>query len=671
MALLDKILGKFGFTRKTYTWGQLFETAKEMGLILGDTVNNPFKQVASVFKAIKAIADNIPQAELVFKDWSTEKETVNAELEQLFDNPNPVMSRNDFMQACAGFYALYGELAIIKQASIGQIIGTKKLPAELYPVNPKNLEPIYDKNSFPPKLNGWKYGNATFSPEEVIFAKDFNPDNYFKAIAPTEPIAKHIDIDWKALLFNKAFFENHATLGTVLTTPSDKSLTESQRKRLEEWVKQHYRGVSKGFKTIVLEGGMDAKVIGTSHSDMQFIEQSKFTREEILGIWRVPKALFNITDDLNYATFVGQMKIFWLYGLMPILRKIEEAFNRHLIYPATDRKIYCQFDYKNVPAFQEDYKEKVSTAKILYDMGFTANEVNEKLELGFDKKEWRDYWWIPFSMVKAGEEVNLPTDNSNSNNNDNSQDDSKSVNIISNSKAPNIVIWKQFVSRHILLEMRLAKSIKTFFYEQRRRLLSNVNGKSFTKDSSNLMDWSFEDEQFKKKIAPIIYVSIGQGTEIASGLVPSEVNPDILRARMQGLLKTKLERIGLINSVTRKDLDKIILDGLSQGLSVQELSDQIRQYYNRMDVARSRRIARTETTGAINGGSMLYYRESGVSKKQWVTAGDENVRASHASLNGEIVRSEQSFSNGLEFPGDDGSPEEVINCRCTIIPIFD
>lgn len=45
-------------------------------------------------------------------------------------------------------------------------------------------------------------------------------------------------------------------------------------------------------------------------------------------------------------------------------------------------------------------------------------------------------------------------------------------------------------------------------------------------------------------------------------------------------------------------------------------------------------------------------------------------RESHVSLNGDIVDSDKSFKNGLDYPGDPkGSASEVINCRCVLIPI--
>jgi hypothetical protein len=54
--------------------------------------------------------------------------------------------------------------------------------------------------------------------------------------------------------------------------------------------------------------------------------------------------------------------------------------------------------------------------------------------------------------------------------------------------------------------------------------------------------------------------------------------------------------------------------------------------------------------------------------KIWRTAGDNRVRDSHAAIDGEEVDINALFSNGLERPKDpNGRPEEVYNCRCTIL----
>jgi SPP1 gp7 family putative phage head morphogenesis protein len=78
------------------------------------------------------------------------------------------------------------------------------------------------------------------------------------------------------------------------------------------------------------------------------------------------------------------------------------------------------------------------------------------------------------------------------------------------------------------------------------------------------------------------------------------------------------------------------------------------------------RRARTAINGAENAGRMDAMLAKGGSKR-WVAVMDERTRASHASINGEVVPVAEPFSNGLMYPGDpSGPPEEVYNCRCTM-----
>ncbi|MDY0144045.1 MAG: phage minor head protein, partial [Bacteroidales bacterium] len=86
----------------------------------------------------------------------------------------------------------------------------------------------------------------------------------------------------------------------------------------------------------------------------------------------------------------------------------------------------------------------------------------------------------------------------------------------------------------------------------------------------------------------------------------------------------------------------------------------------------SKTIARTEVLSANNAGTVFGYKQSGVvEKKEWLATPDGRTRDSHSDMNGEVVLVDKDFSNGLEFPGDpSGAPEEIINCRCTTIPVI-
>lgn len=86
----------------------------------------------------------------------------------------------------------------------------------------------------------------------------------------------------------------------------------------------------------------------------------------------------------------------------------------------------------------------------------------------------------------------------------------------------------------------------------------------------------------------------------------------------------------------------------------------------RMNMNSAVRRARTAVNGAENAGRMDGMLGRG-GYKRWVAVMDERTRASHASINGEVVPVGEPFSNGLMYPGDpSGPPSEVCNCRCSM-----
>ncbi len=671
-------------------WNQVFQTAADLNFG-SDKVVKPYEQVVNVYKAVKAIADNVPQAELVFKDWNSEKEIYPREIMDLFDNPNPLMTRNEFIQAVAGYLALYGECVILKTKSVGQATGARKMPAELWPVNPSLVTQETTLNA----VKEWSYNGQTFGPNEVIFIKDFNPHSIFRGLAPTKVLSKVIEIDWASLVYSKAFFDNDATPGFMLTT--DKPLTEPQKTRLNEWLNKTHKGASKAFRSVVLDNGITPKTVGANARDSQLIEQRNYVREEILGVWRVPKALFNITDTLNYATFMGQMKIFWLYGIEPILGKLADAFNKHLIVPAFPA-IYCEFDVSGVAAFQEDYKEKITTGKILIDMGFTANEVNEKMKLGFEAKPWRDVAWISAGMIPADPSYEGPGAFGGS--------DPAQVDPVKGKTAPKRALvdpkatggadgkgigfeqtgelWKGFVGRHERVERKFDKKLQAYFYNQRREVLKRLSesvGKSIASKRLDFagMDWANQDEILKKMSSIYLMQAIQAGAEYGAAVADQQATEGAVEHQQSVLLNTMTDRITRVNRTIRRQLGdsaNLALEvGLRTGMTSDEIAENIKEsvrgIYNMADT-RAKLIARTEVTAAMNGGSLVYYKAIGATGKIWITANDEVVRETHrdCQAEGEVGIDDQFSSNQMQGPGLGDDPAEVCNCRCSLKPTF-
>ena len=88
-------------------------------------------------------------------------------------------------------------------------------------------------------------------------------------------------------------------------------------------------------------------------------------------------------------------------------------------------------------------------------------------------------------------------------------------------------------------------------------------------------------------------------------------------------------------------------------------------------------IARTQATAALHLGLEVAVEQTetvgmGRIVRRWVTASDEKVRSSHATLNGQIKFFNEPFISGngyqLMRPGDPNAPiQETANCRCMLI----
>lgn len=91
-----------------------------------------------------------------------------------------------------------------------------------------------------------------------------------------------------------------------------------------------------------------------------------------------------------------------------------------------------------------------------------------------------------------------------------------------------------------------------------------------------------------------------------------------------------------------------------------------------MDKVAAIRNARTAVTSAECGGRMDTYDAAAAAglrvQKEWMATHDTRTRYSHGRIDGERVDRDGVFSNGCRYPGDPhGAPEEVYNCRCTVV----
>ena len=136
------------------------------------------------------------------------------------------------------------------------------------------------------------------------------------------------------------------------------------------------------------------------------------------------------------------------------------------------------------------------------------------------------------------------------------------------------------------------------------------------------------------------------------------------------------KRVVGIQQTTRDNIAKIISDGISNGTSQSSLKKEIKAEMGpAATAARAKLIARQETSTALATGQYDMMVAAGATIKTWKHRPQANPRdgshgqPNHVAMDGETVRIDERFSNGLRYPRDpeDDRPEELINCRCYLV----
>lgn len=122
-----------------------------------------------------------------------------------------------------------------------------------------------------------------------------------------------------------------------------------------------------------------------------------------------------------------------------------------------------------------------------------------------------------------------------------------------------------------------------------------------------------------------------------------------------------------------------------EGLGIDGAIDEVLALGIRRTYFSAERLVRTELSTALNTARYEALQDTGATKLRWVTARDRRVRgskphdtANHIAMDGVVIPMGGVFitpsGSAMRFPGDRSlraKPEDIINCRCTVVPIWE
>lgn len=327
-------------------------------------------QFSAVYACVRIISETIASLPIAVLTASDGKiENVSHPLKYLVEkSPNSVMTRFKFWETIISHMLLTGNgYAIIKKNKATQ------LPEKLLLItNPEEVDILFDPLK---DFLGYKYKGKVYPNDEILHIAGLSLDG-IKGLSPIEYHRKTISTGLNEVNFQQKFFENGAHLSGIVSFAG--SLNEDAYKRIKKSWNERYSGTNNTGATAILEGGADYKPIGIKPVDAQFMEQRRFTIEDIARIYRVP---LHLLQDLSRSTnnnIEHQSIDFVMHTIRPTVKRIESELDTKL-FTEEEKRAGSVFTRFNLDALlRGDVKSRAEFYKSLYyTASLNSNEIRQ------------------------------------------------------------------------------------------------------------------------------------------------------------------------------------------------------------------------------------------------------------------------------------------------------
>lgn len=681
-----------------------FQSLRVQLLLSSDKISDPYSQHPWVYACVRQIADslsacpfNIWRGDRSDKDMQDEPTSADGvEWVDLFTQPNEFMTRQQLWEATSVHLDTTGESFWLLLNANGDLVNEGEKPTEIFPFPGNKFRHDVDQDS--KRVARWWFEGRDRQEEvlpfQLIHYKLTDPRQPYRGLPPLSAAFLSVRQDFKASLFNEAFFSNGAEPGGIIHAEADITDPLEVKKMIDEHNARH-QGVLNASRVKFFGPGMKYEWAPTRHRDMEFIKLREETRREVLAVFGLTEHDVGIIENSNRATALTAERRFYTKVIIPRSKLIEDTLWSWM-KEFDNGQYFGEFDFMHVDGLREGLGETIDQVSRLFEIGFaTRNELNERFDLGFENDPDGDVRLVPagYTPVEAANDppasVDAPQDE------EAEELAAAALHYASAAETPKRarMTWKFFLDELFgPFEIKVFRKVISHISALRRETLRKYDaatksipshlppftttpnhsdslkaGIEFADIERVLFDPVAADARLVARLRPLFEAISGRTTVLLSQELGTLNNFGVTIPEMVAFLDAKANKVTGINQTVRKQLVEELIDGVRAGDNVTALRQRITRRF-KISSGRAGTIARTETSQVVNGTRQLAFRKEGVEATEWISSQDAVVRDSHR-ISGQVRRLGERFTNGLRFPCDpDGPVEEIVNCRCVAIP---
>lgn len=656
---------------------QFVEYGPSMARVLGMSVEDLFRSQPHLRTVVDFLQRNI--AQLGLHSFQRVSETDRQRLRDdpialLLGRPNNHQTTYELVEALIGDLALYGEafwwVTESAEAPSGWSIETMSPGWVIARGGGSVFTVDWVKFANP------KNGTVTKVPmEQLLWFKGWNPAEPRHASSPVEALRDILAEQIDARMFRSQMWRRGGRFGGFLTRPTGAKWDKDTREKFMRAWRSKYSdndGPNAGG-TPILEDGMEYKTNRFTAHEEEWAEGTKLSLAQCASVYQINPTMVGLLDNANFSNVEAFARLLYSGTLGPLLRMIQDRITTFLVPRITTTPgVYVEFNVaeKLKGSFEEQAAALQSSVGRPW---MTANEARARMNMPSLDGD-ADHLVTPLNVIVGGQASALDSGSQNRNAGVVEMKATREVPVMTAS-IPTTLLDKGVLDETMAAlvasprkgtstvslkssapEPEVAKTVdvlKAFFRRQARV----VQGKLGSKAAD---DW-WDEERWDKELSEDLYrLSVTTATQLGRkaaeslGFDADEYD----EARTLKFLRAVADtRASWINQTTKAQIDAALEDDEPDVGSVFDDAESARS-----GSASGALMAAVAGFALVEAGKQLVGDQA---SKTWETGA--NPRPEHASMGGETVGINESFSNGAAWPGDPVlGAEGVANCNCGV-----
>lgn len=555
--------------------------------------------------------------------------------------------------------------------------------------------------------------------EEVVHVRYAGPRNMTNGMSPLGPLADTIAKWGLQVATEKNLWKNQTRLGGILTTKQ--VLTPEVREReLAHW-RQQYSGTARAGRTALLSGDLSYQPIGMSMQEAGAADSFKNYRDTVMSVYHVPPTRLGL-PEANYALAREQKTGYWLETVLPTAKKIYAAFNRVMFSklpfrasPDTRDAIYITLAQSALydMALKATGNKPLMTqnearTSLLHLPAFEGDESADELNVKQEPMYGAGLFSVDANDAKT-RSIGNKTDESRHNEQNTviGAITTRAIESRKNRHAANIKretgICKRDVSEPLynMIEDANIKALEAAALLQKSTLKETgrmlkvadcismreldeqapieatprvPDGSDFQTNAAELLQ-DYMEKAFQRVGGEELAAMENQKRSLRSAMTretDEELDKliaefNVKNPRVIELIQQRVQEFRLVPMNSQQAVRDLIAKAIEEGQSLNEIIDNVRQFFVVNKPWAIARVARTEGGTASNLAANEAMEQARTTKKEWIHSGNPNGRPSHiANENAGEVPFMFVYPNNMRHPMDPrGSAEEIVNCGCT------